>query len=81
MSKETGAAPIILLLLIVAAVAVFYILVSRGMIRTSLPVGPAQPASIKTTVPLKTEYQNPFDKDAQYVNPFSSYKNPFDQLK
>lgn len=28
-----------------------------------------------------TQYQNPFDKNAQYVNPFSSYKNPFEELK
>lgn len=33
------------------------------------------------TVTLKEEYQNPFDKEAQYVNPFSDYKNPFDSLK
>lgn len=32
-------------------------------------------------IQLKTEYQNPFDKKTQYVNPFSGYKNPFDQLK
>ncbi len=34
-----------------------------------------------STVAPKTEYDNPFDKDSQYVNPFSSYKNPFDNLK
>ncbi len=31
----------------------------------------------KATVKLKTEYQNPFAKDTQYVNPFETYKNPF----
>lgn len=35
----------------------------------------------KPNVLVKTEYENPFDKSAQYVNPFSSYKNPFDTLK
>lgn len=35
----------------------------------------------KPTIPLTTEYTNPFDEKAQYENPFSSsesYKNPFD---
>ena len=32
-------------------------------------------------VALKTEYQNPFDKNTQYTNPFSDYQNPFDNLK
>lgn len=35
----------------------------------------------ESTVTLKTDYQNPFDKNTQYVNPFSEYKNPFDSLK
>lgn len=29
------------------------------------------------TVTLKTEYNNPFNKESQYVNPFEKYKNPF----
>ena len=32
-------------------------------------------------VSLKTEYQNPFDKNTQYTNPFNDYQNPFDQIK
>lgn len=28
-------------------------------------------------VDLKKEYQNPFNKETQYVNPFDKYKNPF----
>lgn len=35
----------------------------------------------QSNVSLKTDYKNPFDKDTQYVNPFSQYKNPFDSLK
>lgn len=31
----------------------------------------------KPTVTLKTEYNNPFNKEVQYVNPFEKYKNPF----
>lgn len=33
------------------------------------------------SVTLKTDYQNPFDKSTQYVNPFSDYKNPFDAIE
>ncbi len=32
-------------------------------------------------VELQKEYNNPFDKSAQYVNPFSTSKNPFDSMK
>lgn len=34
-----------------------------------------------SAVAPQTDYSNPFDKDSQYVNPFSKYKNPFDLLK
>lgn len=33
------------------------------------------------SVNLRSQYQNPFDKKAQYVNPFSQFKNPFDAAK
>lgn len=29
----------------------------------------------------QVEYENPLDKDTQYVNPFSEYKNPFDAVQ
>lgn len=35
----------------------------------------------EASVSLQTQYKNPFDKSAQYVNPFAQYKNPFDALK
>ena len=37
--------------------------------------------SSEPTVTLQTVVQNPFDKNSQYVNPFSGYKNPFDTAK
>lgn len=70
-----------LLLLIIGAV-VLYLLVSQGII--NLPKTPYLPkltTSKEPTVALQKQYQNPFDKSAQYVNPFSEYKNPFDALK
>ncbi|OGM32668.1 hypothetical protein A2803_01250 [Candidatus Woesebacteria bacterium RIFCSPHIGHO2_01_FULL_44_21] len=33
------------------------------------------------SVSLSQEYNNPFDSNSQYVNPFSTYKNPFDLAK
>lgn len=74
--KEAGMiAPIILGLLLVVAVVGF--LVYRGLVKI-----PGLSRSTATgNVNLQTQYQNPFDKNAQYVNPFDSYKNPFDNLK
>lgn len=72
--KEKGAvAPIILIVLLIIAVVVF--LAYRGLIKV-----PGLSSS-EVKVNLQTQYQNPFDKSAQYVNPFDSYKNPFDSLK
>lgn len=34
----------------------------------------------EANVNLKKEYENPFSIEAQYINPFSEYKNPFDNL-
>lgn len=69
----------LLLLLIIAAV--FYILITQGIIKTSIPV-PSIPGTKKEpTVTLQNQYQNPFDKSSGYRNPFSEYANPFDALK
>ncbi len=32
-------------------------------------------------VTLKEEYNNPFEKETQYVNPFGDNHNPFDELR
>lgn len=34
----------------------------------------------QASVALKKEYDNPFDKNTQYSNPFSQSQNPFDNL-
>ena len=60
-------------LLLIAALIIGVILVLTGTIK-----GPAIPfLQKKPTVELKTEYNNPFNKETQYVNPFDTYKNPF----
>ena len=63
-------------ILVFVAVAwgfVIYLLSASGIVKL--------PSLIKfkkePKVELKTEYQNPFHKESQYVNPFDKYKNPF----
>lgn len=60
-----------LLFLIILGIAVF-------LLMKNLPN--LQSLKQEPTVSLQTTYKNPFDKSAQYVNPFSAYKNPFDSL-
>lgn len=77
--SQKGVAHILLLVLLLAGLVVGVFLVSSGN-----PLKLFSKASEKKqepTVTLQKQYQNPFDKSAQYVNPFSSYKNPFDSLK
>lgn len=64
---------IALIPLIIALIVVVVLFVSH---KITLP-GTTHPPAVS----LKTQYQNPFDSSSQYVNPFSSYKNPFDNLK
>lgn len=81
MDKQKGiihlALPLLLLLAIGAAI---FALVYFGIIQnpfSKLPlIGQKGPK-----VELKTEYKNPFKKETQYVNPFETYKNPFDVAK
>lgn len=77
---QKGFAPLILLLLVALVLAVVYLLF-RGSLNLPKPNFQIPTAKKEPTVPLQTKYQNPFDKNAQYINPFSAYKNPFDTLK
>lgn len=75
--QETGVVTLAVpMLLLVIIAAVVFILISQGIVKNPLITSSKQPS-----VSLQKQYQNPFDKSAQYVNPFSSYKNPFDLLK
>lgn len=69
-----------LIFVIILAVTAF-LLISSGVIQNPLKNLPnLQSLKQEPTVSLQTSYKNPFDKSAQYVNPFSAYKNPFDSL-
>lgn len=81
--NERGIAHILLILLLLIGIAVGIYLVTNPQIfksRANLQSLTNQNKK-DPTVSLQTEYKNPFDKNAQYVNPFTSYHNPFDSLK
>lgn len=73
------ALPLVILLIVGAAV---FILVSLGVIKNPFSglkvpgIGQGGPK-----VEVKKEYENPFKKETQYVNPFENYKNPFEVAK
>ncbi|MBI4036861.1 hypothetical protein HY385_00360 [Candidatus Daviesbacteria bacterium] len=70
--------PLLLVVLVISLVA----LVFTGFIKLpSSSLVPKLTTSKEPTVALQNQYQNPFDKNAQYLNPFQAYKNPFDALK
>ncbi len=77
MKKQRGGiAPLILVLLVIVAGVIAY-LVYSGKLQNPVK----QLTGKEPTVSLQTKYSNPFDANSQYVNPFNSYKNPFDNLK
>lgn len=81
--KQEGTITLALpLLLIVIIGAILVVLFTTGILKNPLTKSIQQllPASEEPTVELQGQYQNPFDKNAQYVNPFARYKNPFDAL-
>lgn len=84
-SSEKGvvalAVPLLLIIIIAAAV---FLLISQGIIKNpfqQLTQNVLAPAKKQPSVSLQKQYQNPFDKSAQYVNPFAEFKNPFDLFK
>lgn len=80
MSKKSEAGSVILILLIL-----FLILgsIAAFMVYKTINTGTKKIAqqSDSLAVALKSEYENPFDKNTQYENPFNDYQNPFDNLK
>jgi len=67
-----------LIAILVVILVVVIVLIGLGVIKA--PIGPISTIlqqQKKPMVELKTEYNNPFAKETQYVNPFDKYKNPF----
>lgn len=78
-------------LFIVIGGVVFLLLLSIGSVLliqntsvlkpTIAPTFTPAPATPTPTIPIKTEYSNPFDEKSSYENPFEAsddYQNPFD---
>lgn len=70
---------LILIILLILIGAAFFGLVSLNIIKNPFQNLPfiGQIGNKSAQVEMKTEYENPFDKNTQYVNPFEEYKNPF----
>jgi len=80
--NKKGAAHLIPIVIIFAVTllligALFYTKVLNKKIPSITNKSNNQEASVQ----IKKDYQNPFDKNTQYVNPFDQTKNPFDNLK
>ena len=75
-------------LLVVGGLAVVLVLVIVAVGFGRRPGGLKSPLSIlpvsqkKSSTPQLTEkYQNPFERETQYVNPFQEFKSPFQSLQ
>lgn len=77
-NSQQGNIALILILVFVTIGGIAAFTIYKTLSKTAEKLNQSSDA---VTVALKRDYQNPLDKDAQYVNPFSSYKNPFDNLK
>ncbi len=75
-SKESGSIVLVVVILVLVVLGVGTYLVSSGKLAL-----PGLKKSSEAKITLQIEVKNPFDKNAQYVNPFSGYKNPFDTAK
>ncbi len=81
MKNQKGVIHLFLPLLLLLIIGVVVFLLSKfGYIK--LPQLPSVPfLNSGSSASLKSEYQNPFKKETQYVNPFEPYKNPFEVAK
>lgn len=82
LSQRGSALPFVIIALVVLGALAFF-LYSQGYLKLPSSAKPS-PSPSASAVPLKTEYQNPFEEKSQYQNPFSQssdYQNPFSSLK
>ena len=66
----------IFIFLIIGLIAVF--VVTKTLTKSTQKLAKTQEI---VAVAIKSEYQNPFDENTQYSNPFNDYQNPFDDIK
>ena len=74
-TKKGFTAHLILVVVFVIAAwgIVFYLLVTKGIVKLPSIINLKKEPAVE----LKSQYQNPFNKETQYANPFDKYKNPF----
>ena len=80
MHKQKGIIHLALPILVLLAIgAVFFALIYFGVLKNPFSNIPflSSVGQKKPTITTKKEYQNPFKKETQYINPFDKYKNPF----
>jgi len=84
--KRISIFAIILLVFLGASLWIFFVTI-QVLPNPFIPVDvetvilPTPRPTSNVEVPVETQYQNPFDENTQYVNPFSSYQNPFDSIE
>lgn len=67
------------ILILFVVIDVYYIF--TGITKTvTTTISTGKSLENQVNVSLKSQYDNPFDKNTQYVNPFSQSQNPFDNL-
>ena len=74
MGYKKGVVHLLPVIIIVVIVAAAWLVVAKFILKGKLPFFDKKEP---TKVELKTEYQNPFNKKTQFVNPFDQTKNPF----
>lgn len=72
-------AALLVVVLVVVVVLVLVVLVAGRRGRDVF--GPLTGAKQPTTPQLSKAYANPFESEAQYVNPFVEFKSPFQSLQ
>ncbi|MBI3251527.1 MAG: hypothetical protein HYZ62_01295 [Candidatus Andersenbacteria bacterium] len=70
---------VIVVVLVIIVVVIVTFLVVNSLSDTPVDIGSAILGQSK--VEVKSEYKNPFDRNNQFVNPFSEVKSPFNSLQ
>lgn len=80
--NQSGIVHLLPLLLIILIVSVVILLIT-GIIKNPFSKQGLDKSSqkVKAGLTIQEDYKNPFDTSTQYLNPFATYKNPFESLK
>lgn len=79
MNNQKGVIHLLPFILIVGIIIGAAFFLFKGNFK--IPKIPFLQTSQEPKVSVKEEYQNPFKKETQYVNPFDDFKSPFLSLE